>query len=128
LKPKKIKDLIPQLAKELGLSEKEVASVLGVYWDKVRKTLSSLDHNRLYLKGLGTFYVKPWAVNKKMEINDRIVNKYTQTPTPKSLSIINQVISDNLKLQRVKEREEDGLKIKIKKRNERRNQNLEGEG
>ena len=128
MKPKKIKDLIPQLAKELQLSEKEVASVISLYWEKVRKTLSSLEHNRLYMKGLGTFYVKPWAVEKKMEVNDRTINKYTQTPTPRSLSIISQMVTDNIKLQGVKERESESLKVKIKKRDERRNQNLEGKG
>lgn len=116
------------LAQELQLSEKEVASVLSVYWDKVRKLLSSLDHNRVYLKGLGTFYVKPWAVDKKMEINNRSIEKYTDMPTPRSLMIISQAILDNVKLQNVKEREYELMKIKKRKKDERLNQNLEGKG
>ena len=116
------------LAQELQLSEKEIASVLSVYWDKIRKLLSSLDHNRVYLKGLGTFYVKPWAIDKKMEMNQKTIEKYTQMPTTRSLMIISQTILDNVKLQNVKEREAELMKIKKRKRDERRNQDLEGKG
>lgn len=128
MKPKRIKDLIPSLAKELQLSDKEVASVLSVYWDKIRKLLSSLDHNRVYMKGLGTFYVKPWAVDKKMDMNQKTIEKYTQMPTTRSLMIISQAILDNVKLQNVKEREGELMKIKKRKKDERRNQDLEGKG
>lgn len=128
MKPKRIKDLIPSLAKELQLSDKEVASVLNVYWDKIRKLLSSLDHNRVYMKGLGTFYVKPWAVDKKMDMNQKTIEKYTQMPTTRSLMIISQAILDNVKLQNVKEREGELMKIKKRKKDERLNQNLEGKG
>lgn len=128
MKPKRIKDLIPSLAKELQLSDKEVASVLSVYWDKIRKLLSSLDHNRVYMKGLGTFYVKPWAVDKKMDMNQKTIEKYTQMPTTRSLMIISQAILDNVKLQNVKEREGELMKIKKRKKDERLNQNLEGKG
>lgn len=119
---------MPELARELGCSEKEIKSVLDIYWDKVRKALSSLDNNRLYLKGLGTFYVKPWAVDKKIAYNEAVLRKYSDNPTPKSLSIVNQVSKDNLKLQIVKQREHEYGLIRNYKRNERYNQDLEGKG
>jgi hypothetical protein len=127
LKPKKVKDLIPKLASELQLSEQEVKSVLDVYWDKIRKTLSSLEHNRVYLRGLGTFYLKPWAVDKTLRMNDAMIDKYTQNPTPGSLAIMNNVFKDNIKLNRVKEIEQGYQEQWKKKRDERRNPGLEGE-
>lgn len=127
MKPKKVKDLIPQLAKKLQLSEAEIKSVLDVYWDKVRKNLSSLENNHVYLKGLGTFYMRASSVEKQLKMNENIINKYTQNPTAGGLAIINNVLKDNLKLDVAKERLKEEA---IKKENikyERRNQNLEGE-
>jgi len=128
LRPKRIKDLLPKLAKELGLSEKEVQSVLDVYWDTVRKTLSSMEHNRIFMKGLGTFYVKPWSIDKKLKINNIVIDKYSQNPTTGGLTIMNQLFKDNMKLEAAKRRESDSNVKKEKKKHDRRNQNLEGEG
>ena len=127
MKPKKLKDLIPQLSKELQLSEEEVKSVLDIYWDKVRKLLSSLDHNRVNLKGLGTFYIKPWSVDKKLKINDSLIDRHVQNPTASGLTIMNSLLKDNMKLKKVKEKEIDYNKKREEKKYERRNQNLEGE-
>jgi hypothetical protein len=128
LKPKKIKDLIPRLAKELQISEKEVQSVLDAYWDSIRKTLSSMEYNRLFLKGLGTFYVKPWSIDKKLKINNAVIGKYSENPTVGGLTIMNQLFKDNMKLEAAKRREVDGNEKKEKKKHDRRNQTLEGEG
>ena len=128
MKPKKVKDLLPGLAEKLQLSEREIKSVLDIYWSHVRKTLSSLEHNKVYMRGLGTFYTKPWAVNKKIEMNQMMIKKYTQYPSAGSLTIINELSKDIIKLEKVKERE---VADSIKKANikyERRNQDLEGEG
>lgn len=127
MKPKKVKDLIPELSQKLQLSELEIKSVLDVYWDKVRKNLSSLENNHVYLKGLGTFYMRASSVDKQLKMNENIINKYTQNPTAGGLAIINNVLRDNLKLNDAKERlkEESIKKENIKY--ERRNQNLEGE-
>ncbi len=127
MKPKKIKDLIPQLSKELQLSKEEIESVLDVYWDKVRKTLSSLDHNRVNLKGLGTFYIKPWSIEKKIKANDNVIERYVESPTTGGLTIMNNLLKDNMKLKKAQERETESLKKKEEKRYERHNQSLEGE-
>jgi nucleoid DNA-binding protein len=128
LRPKRIKDLLPKLAQELELSEKEIQSVLDVYWDTIRKTLSSMEYNRLYLKGLGTFYVKPWSVDKKLKVNNAVINKYSQNPTAGGLTIMDQLFKDNMKLEAAKRRESISNEKKEEKKNVRRNQNLEGEG
>jgi hypothetical protein len=128
LKPKKLKNLIPQLSKELQLSEEEIKSVLDIYWDKVRKLLSSLDHNRVNLKGLGTFYIKPWSVDKRIRINDSLIDRYVESPTSSGLTIMNNLLKDNMKLKKVKEKEIESNKKREEKKYERRNQTLEGEG
>jgi nucleoid DNA-binding protein len=115
------------LSQKLQLSELEIKSVLDVYWDKIRKNLSSLENNHVYLKGLGTFYMRASSVDKQLKMNENIINKYTQNPTAGGLAIINGVLKDNLKLTDARERlkEESIKKENIKY--ERRNQNLEGE-
>jgi nucleoid DNA-binding protein len=127
LKPKKVKDLIPKISKELQLSEEEVKSVLDVYWDKVRKSLSSLEYEYVNVPGLGVFGVKPWMVEKKLRINNHLIEKYINTPTVGSLTIINNLSKDNIKLNSTKEKLEVLKQKKEKIKHERRNQNLEGE-
>ncbi len=128
MKPQKVKNLIPELSQKLQLSELEIKSVLDVYWDKIRKTLSSLDHNRLYLKGLGTFYVKPWRLDTRLKINNALVDRYVNNPTASGLHIMNNLLKDNLKIEKVKEREKEYDAQRQEKKHKRRNQDLEGEG
>lgn len=127
MKPKKVKDLIPKISKELQLSEEEVKSVIDIYWDKVRKALSSLEYEHVNVPGLGVFGVKPWMVEKKLRINNHLIEKYINTPTVGSLTIINNLSKDNIKLNSTKERLEVLKQKKEKIKHERRNQNLEGE-
>jgi nucleoid DNA-binding protein len=128
LKPKKVKNLLPQLAQELELTEAEIQSVLDIYWDKVRKTLSSLEYNRVFLKGLGTFYIKPWSIDRKLKINDALITRHTENPTVSSLGYINELFKDNVKVNKVKERHLEEERLKEKIRYERYNKDLEGEG
>ena len=128
MRPKKTKELIPQIAKELQLSEEQVKSVIDIYWDQVRKTLSSLEYNRLFLRGLGVFYIKPWALEKKLKSNSSRVSDYMDNPSNYGLQKMNDIFKENIKLEAVKARELEENQIKFKKRDERRNQDLEGEG
>ena len=128
MRPKKVKDLLPRLAKELELTEQEIQSVLDIYWDRVRKTLSSLEYNHVFLKGLGTFYIKPWSIDKKLKINDILITRHTENPTASSLEYINQLFKDNVKINKVKDRHLEEQKRKERIRYERYNKDLEGEG
>lgn len=128
MRPKKVKNLVPELAKKLQLSEQEVTSVLDVYWDKVRKMLSSLDNNAVYLKGLGTFVLKPWQMDKSIKKNEGIMDHYIQNPTATGLTILNNLSKDNLKLHTAMNKLKEGNIKKLNIKYERRNQNLEGEG
>jgi hypothetical protein len=101
---------------------------MDVYWSKVQKALSSLEYNRIYLKGLGTFYIKPWSVDKKLQNNSRAIENYTQNPTPSGLTILNNLFKDNIKLQKAAEAEKANSEKWKQKRDERRNSDLEGKG
>lgn len=101
---------------------------MDIYWDQVRKTLSSLEYNRLFLRGLGVFYIKPWALEKKLKSNSSRVSEYMDNPSNYGLQKMNDIFKENIKLEAVKARELEENEIKFKKRDERRNQNLEGEG
>ena len=128
MKPKKVKDLIPKISKELQLSEQEIKSVLDVYWDKVRKTLSSLEYEYVNVPGLGMFGLKPWMVDKRLKVNHHLIEKYIANPTAGSLTILNNLSKDNIKLNSAKEKLESLKEKKEKIKYERRNQSLEGEG
>jgi hypothetical protein len=112
----------------LQLSEQEVKSVLDIYWDKIRKTLSSLEHNKVFLKGLGTFYIKTWSLEKRLKINENKVSNCMENPSASGLQMMNDIFKENIKLNAVKQRDMVQNRIKSRKRDERRNQDLEGEG
>lgn len=66
MNPKKAKEFIPDVAKELGLSESLVQDVTSYYWQEIRKNLSSLSHSRIHITNLGDFTVKHWKIDDKI--------------------------------------------------------------
>ncbi len=82
----------------------------------------------MFLKGLGTFYIKPWSIDRKLKINDALITRHTENPTASSLAYINELFKDNVKVNKVKERHLEEEKHREKIRYERRNKNLEREG
>lgn len=64
--PSKAKTYIPEIAKELSLSEELVTSVIDFYWADIRKQLSSLAHPRIHLTNLGDFTIKHWKLDDKI--------------------------------------------------------------
>ena len=65
--PKKAKDFIPNVASDLNISEEIVKDVILTYWQEIRKSLSSLKHQRIHLTNLGDFTIKHWKVDEKIE-------------------------------------------------------------
>ena len=62
--PKKSKDLIPKVAENLSLPEDLVKDFIKFYWEKVRSTLSSLDHVKVHVHNLGDFNIKHWKIDE----------------------------------------------------------------
>lgn len=71
MNPKKAKQIIPLVSKELSLPENLVQDVIDYYWQEVRKSLSSLKHSRIHLTNLGDFVIKHWKIDDKIEMLER---------------------------------------------------------
>jgi hypothetical protein len=67
LNPKKAKDFIPQVAEHLSLPPSLIDDVISYYWQEIRKSLSSLKHNRIHVTNLGDFVTKHWKIDSKID-------------------------------------------------------------
>lgn len=68
MRPKKAKVFIPIVASELALPEELVEDIVNYYWQEIRKSLSSLKHNRIHLTNLGDFTIKHWKIDDKIQM------------------------------------------------------------
>ena len=71
MRPRKAKDLIPQVASHLSFSEQLIEDVITYYWENIRKALSSLKHTRIHVTNLGDFTAKHWKIDDKIEMLER---------------------------------------------------------
>jgi nucleoid DNA-binding protein len=78
LKPRKSKELIPDVAKQLGVSEQMVSDVTSFYWHEIRKSLSSLKHARVHVTNLGDFTIKHWKLNDKIDMLEKFKENFRQ--------------------------------------------------
>lgn len=65
--PKKAKEFIDDVAKEVGLSKEVVESIIAFYYRQLRQNLSSLSYNRVHVTNLGDFTIKHWKIDDKIE-------------------------------------------------------------
>jgi nucleoid DNA-binding protein len=61
--PKKPQEIIKQVAEEMDLPQSMVDDIISFYYKEVRRNLSSLEHPKVNLPGLGNFIIKQKAVN-----------------------------------------------------------------
>lgn len=71
MRPKKAKDFIPNISSNLGLPEDCVNDIIIYYWEEIRKSMSSLKHQRIHATNLGDFTVKHWKIDEKIEKLER---------------------------------------------------------
>lgn len=74
MRPKKIRDLIPEVAKEQGIPEQDMNDIISLYFKEVRSSLSNIDTQCIHMEGLGRFNLKGWRLkyairDKKLEIS-----------------------------------------------------------
>ena len=79
--PKKAKELIPDVANELNISQDLVNDLVLYYWQEVRKSLSKLKHSRIHITNLGDFVIKHWKLDDKIEM----LNKWEENNKLKGL-------------------------------------------
>ncbi len=65
--PTKVKDLIPETAKELGLPEEHFALMYSFYVKEIKKMLSNMEHLNVTLRGLGTMTIKGWEIKDQIQ-------------------------------------------------------------
>lgn len=67
MNPKKAKIFIPEVARELDISEDVVSAVVVFYWGQVRKSMSALSSPRIHLTNLGDMTIKHWCIDNKID-------------------------------------------------------------
>lgn len=78
MKPKKSKELIPIVSKELDMPEDVVSSVVNFYWEEIRRNLSSLKQPRIHLTNLGDFVIKHWKLAERITTLEQFEEKNKQ--------------------------------------------------
>ena len=78
MRPKKAKELIPNVAADLNVSEQLVKDITNYYWGEIRKSLSGLKHNRVHLTNLGDFTIKHWKLDDKIQMLETFKENFKQ--------------------------------------------------
>lgn len=78
--PKKAEVIIKQVAEEKDIPVSTVDDIVSFYYKEVRKTLSSLEHLKINLPGLGSFIIKQSSVEKSIRKHENII-KASDTQT-----------------------------------------------
>lgn len=74
--PKKPALIVKQVAEDMDIPVSTVDDVISFYYKEVRKNLSSLDHLRIDLPGLGNFVIKKKAVDRLSKKYKILMEKY----------------------------------------------------
>lgn len=65
--PTKANKLIPEVAKELGLSEELVKDVVDFYYDTLKKKIESLEHPTILVHNFGIFKISRKKLKYKLQ-------------------------------------------------------------
>lgn len=65
--PTKARDLIPGLAKQIGIPEDDLTAMLSFYFKENKRIASTLQENHIILRGLGTFNIQGWKLEEKIK-------------------------------------------------------------
>ena len=74
--PKKPIVIIKQVAEERDLPVSTVDDIVSFYYKEVRNSLSSLEHLRIDLPGLGNFVIKKKSVDRLAKKYGILMNRY----------------------------------------------------
>lgn len=78
MRPKKAKQLLPEVAEKVDLSEQAVKDIIDFYWQEVRKSLSSLKHSRVHITNLGDFTIKHWKLDDRITMIEKFKENFKQ--------------------------------------------------
>ena len=92
--PKNHKIFKDGIANEVGVHENVVDDFISFYYSNVRSALSSLEHNKIFVDGLGTFTLRKARLEKAIVKNKSYLGnleKNTYKGYDKSISIIERI-------------------------------------
>lgn len=73
MNPKKVRNLLPEIAIEHKEDLVFLQKLHSFFWDRVRETLSSTTHTRVRILNLGEFERRHWAIQDKInQLNNRL--------------------------------------------------------
>lgn len=94
MKPKSHKDFKKGIADKVGVHQSVVDDFLTFYYAKLRFKLSNLEFPRIYVDGLGTFYLRKTKLDKSVKKGKSILGnlaKRTYSGFAKSEDIQNDI-------------------------------------
>lgn len=71
MRPKKAKHFIQATSESLHLPVDCVEDIINYYWQELRKSLSSLKHQRVHVTNLGDFTIKHWNIDDKIDMLEK---------------------------------------------------------
>jgi nucleoid DNA-binding protein len=74
--PKKPALVVKQVAEDMDIPVSTVDDIISFYYKEVRKNLSSLEHLRIDLPGLGNFVIKKKSVDRLSKKYGILMEKY----------------------------------------------------
>ena len=118
VKPKSHKDFKEGIADEVGVHQSVVDDFISFYYAKVRSKLSNLEFPRIYLDGLGTFYLRKNKLEKAIKRNKSILGNLAKR-TYAGFAKSEDVQRDIEKMEKALKQMEKDILNKKKFRNER---------
>jgi hypothetical protein len=118
MNPKKAIIYKEGIAEELGVSEDVVDAFIGFYYDRVRESLSDIEHLGLYLNDLGTFFIRRNKLIYNLKKNRDILGnlkKTTYNGYEKSIAVSKKIELYEDALERVNKRIDKKKEFKNKK-------------
>jgi nucleoid DNA-binding protein len=112
LVPKKAKEFIPLVAKELNLDEDLVDVIVNTYWKEVRLALNELKANRVNVINFGIFISRK---NRLVETEKKYMNFLKERPDVTTFRRYALLKDTQLRLDRVRNLLEDYKQLKLKK-------------
>lgn len=73
MNPKSHKQFKKDIAEEVGVHPKVVEDFLTFYYARVRRALSELQYPRVFVDGLGTFFIRKGKLQKAIKRNKSIL-------------------------------------------------------
>jgi nucleoid DNA-binding protein len=92
LNPAKRKEISQKIAERLRLSVETVDEIVLSYYKYVQKKLSNLEHERLVVDNLGTFYIKRKKLEEKLSHYKTVLEQY-ESKTTKEMSDFEDILS-----------------------------------